>query len=66
VGLAIGIVAALALTRVLRTMLFGVTTTDPLTYAAMAGALAVAVLVASWIPARRAAGVDPVVALRRG
>jgi putative ABC transport system permease protein len=66
VGLAIGIVAALALTRVLRTMLFGVTTTDPLTYAAMAGALAVAVLVASWIPARRAAGVDPVIALRKG
>ena len=65
-GLAIGIVAALALTRVLRTMLFGVTTTDPLTYAAMAGALGLAVLAASWIPARRAAGVDPVVALRRG
>jgi ABC-type antimicrobial peptide transport system permease subunit len=66
VGLTIGVVAALALTRVLRTMLFGVTTTDPLTYVAMVGALGLAVLAASWIPARRAAGVDPVIALRKG
>jgi ABC-type antimicrobial peptide transport system permease subunit len=66
VGLTIGMVAALALTRVLRTMLYGVTTTDPLTYLAMAGALGLAVLAASWIPARRAAGVDPVIALRKG
>jgi putative ABC transport system permease protein len=66
VGLAIGVVAALALTRVLRTMLYEVTTTDPLTYAAMALILALAVLVASWIPARRASRVDPVIALRKG
>jgi predicted permease len=66
VGLGIGLLAAVALTRVLRTMLFEVTTTDPITYAVMAGVLALAVLAASWIPARRAAGVDPVVALRKG
>jgi ABC-type antimicrobial peptide transport system permease subunit len=47
-------------------MLFEVTTTDPLTYVAMASVLAVAVLAASWIPARRAARVDPVIALRKG
>jgi predicted permease len=66
VGLTVGLVAALALTRVLRSMLFEVTTTDPLTYVAMASVLAVAVLAASWIPARRAARVDPVIALRKG
>jgi len=66
VGLGIGLLAAFALTRVLRTMLFEVTTTDPITYAVMAGVLGLAVLAASWIPARRAAGVDPVVALRKG
>jgi predicted permease len=66
IGLAIGVVAALALTRVLRTMLYEVTTTDPLTYVAMAFILALAVLVASWIPARRASRVDPVIALRKG
>jgi putative ABC transport system permease protein len=66
IGLAIGVLTALALTRVLRTMLFEVTTTDPLTYAAMAVVLAMAVAVASWIPARRAARVDPVIALRKG
>jgi putative ABC transport system permease protein len=66
VGLTIGVAAALALTRVLRTMLFEVTTTDPATYVGMAAVLALAVLAASWIPARRAAQVDPVIALRRG
>jgi putative ABC transport system permease protein len=66
VGLAMGLVVAVALTTVLRTMLFEVTTTDPVTYAVMAVLLVLAVLAASWIPARRAAGVDPVVALRKG
>lgn len=65
-GLAIGLVTAFALTRVLRSMLFEVTTTDPLTYGAMALILALAVAAASWIPARRAARVDPVIALRKG
>jgi ABC-type antimicrobial peptide transport system permease subunit len=66
IGLAIGLVTAVALTRVLRTMLFEVTTTDPLTYVAMALVLGLAVAAASWIPARRAAKVDPVTALRKG
>jgi len=66
VGLSIGMLAALALTRVLRTMLFQVTTTDPLTYVAMAAVLGLAIFAASWIPARRAARVDPVIALRKG
>lgn len=66
VGLAIGVLGALAVTRVLRSMLFEVTTTDPLTYIAMAVVLGLAVLAASLIPARRAARVDPVIALRRG
>ena len=64
-GLVIGLAAALALTRVLRSMLYDVSTTDPLTYAAMTGALLVAVLAASFIPARRASAVDPVTALRK-
>lgn len=65
-GLVAGMAAALALTRVLRNMLFEVTPTDPLTYAAIALVLGVAVLAASWVPARRAARVDPVIALRQG
>jgi ABC-type lipoprotein release transport system permease subunit len=47
-------------------MLFEVTTTDPWTYGAMIAVLALAALAASWLPARRAAGVDPMIALRRG
>lgn len=66
IGLGAGIVAALALTRVLRGMLFEVTTTDPVTYAAMVSILAMAVALAAWVPARRAARVDPVIALRKG
>jgi ABC-type antimicrobial peptide transport system permease subunit len=63
-GVAIGLAAALAFTRVLRAMLFEVTTTDPATYAVIMLVLAMAVLVACWLPAQRAARVDPVVALR--
>jgi putative ABC transport system permease protein len=66
VGVAIGLAAALAFTRVLRTMLFEVTPSDPQTYATIAVVLAGVLLVASWIPARRAAAVDPMTALRRG
>ena len=64
VGAGIGLAAALASTRVLRGMLFEVTTTDPGTYAAMIVVLAAAALTASWLPARRAARVDPMVAIR--
>jgi predicted permease len=66
VGAVIGVVAALGATRVLRSMLFEVTTNDPWTYGAMIAVLALAALAASWLPARRAAGVDPTIALRRG
>ena len=64
VGAVIGIAGALASTRVLSTMLFDLTPNDPLTYAGIVVILGMAVVLASWLPARRAARVDPVVALR--
>jgi putative ABC transport system permease protein len=65
-GIIIGIAGALAATRVLRTMLFGVGTTDPLTYGVVIVALGTVAVLACWIPARRASRVDPLVALRAG
>ncbi|HSA55604.1 MAG TPA: ABC transporter permease, partial [Gemmatimonadaceae bacterium] len=65
-GALIGLVAALGATRVLRGMLFEVTPSDPWTYGAMIALLGLAAFAASWVPARRAAAVDPMVALRRG
>jgi len=64
IGLAVGVVGSIALTRVLQGLLFGVRPGDPLTFAAVAGALALAALVASFVPAHRAARIDPVLALR--
>jgi predicted permease len=64
IGLAIGLAGALALTRVMKGLLFGVSTTDPLTFAAIALLLSLVALPACWIPARRAARVDPMAALR--
>jgi ABC-type antimicrobial peptide transport system permease subunit len=64
VGVIIGLVGALALTRFMQGVLYGVATTDPVTFTLVAiGLLAIAVL-ASWLPARRAASVDPAVAIR--
>ena len=64
VGAAIGLAGALACTRVLQTMLFDLAPSDPVTYAGIIALLGAAAAVASWIPARRAARVDPVIALR--
>jgi putative ABC transport system permease protein len=63
-GLAIGVTGALALTQVLSGLLFGVTARDPLTFIVIPAALAAVALLASWIPARRAVRVEPVIALR--
>jgi len=63
-GVVLGIAAALVLTRFLRTLLFEVRSTDPLTFAAVCGLLGAIALVAILIPARRATRVDPMVALR--
>jgi putative ABC transport system permease protein len=64
IGIVAGLVGALLLSRFLASLLFGVQPTDPATYAMIAGTLAVVALVASWLPARRAARVDPMIALR--
>ena len=63
-GLALGLAGAFALTRLISTLLFGVTTKDPLTFAVVAALLAFVALLACYIPARRAARVDPMEALR--
>jgi ABC-type antimicrobial peptide transport system permease subunit len=63
-GLAIGVVGAIAATRVIRAMLFGVGATDPVTYRVVVLALGAVALLACYVPARRASRVDPLVALR--
>jgi putative ABC transport system permease protein len=63
-GLVLGLLGALALTRVLSALLFGVSARDPLTIAAVATLLAFVGLLASYVPARRAARVDPMICLR--
>jgi putative ABC transport system permease protein len=63
-GIVVGVAAALGLTRLMATMLFDVKADDPVTFATVAAALAAAALAACWLPAIRAARVDPLVALR--
>ena len=63
-GIALGLGGAVALTRVMSTLLFGISTTDLLTFAAVPGVLALSALLATYLPALRATRVDPVVALR--
>jgi predicted permease len=63
-GVAIGLAAALGLTRVMRSLLFGVSATDPVTFVLLAATLGLVALVASFVPAWRAARVAPIVALR--
>ena len=64
VGVIVGVPAALALTRLMGGLLSGVTSTDPVTYIAVVAMLATSALLASYLPARRATHVDPIVALR--
>jgi hypothetical protein len=64
VGAALGLVAAAGLTRLMSSLLFGVTALDPVTYAAVSALLIAAAALASYLPARRAIVVDPVQALR--
>jgi ABC-type antimicrobial peptide transport system permease subunit len=65
IGLTIGLAGALALTRLLATLLFEVSPSDPITFGAVALCVILATLLACYIPARRATKADPLVALQR-
>ncbi len=64
IGIVLGIVGAVALTRLMASMLFGVNAMDPLTFLSVSAILVVVAAVASYLPARRATRVDPMIALR--
>jgi putative ABC transport system permease protein len=63
-GVALGVAASIALTRLMKTFLFGVSATDPLTFVGVALLLTFIAVLACWLPARRATKVDPMIALR--
>jgi putative ABC transport system permease protein len=64
VGLVVGFVGAIALSRIIRSLLFGVSVNDPLIYGSVSLVLAAAALLACWVPARRASKVNPMITLR--
>jgi putative ABC transport system permease protein len=63
-GLAIGLVAALVLTRLMSSLLFGISSTDVVTYVAAIGVILAAAALASYLPARRASAIDPMNTLK--
>jgi putative ABC transport system permease protein len=64
-GIAVGLPCAIAIAHVLRSLLLGLSATDPIAHSGVALLLLIVALIASWAPARRAAQVDPMIALRR-
>jgi len=64
-GVTLGLAAAFLLTRLIRSMLFGVAATDPFTFAGISLLLAMITLLATYIPAQRATQIDPVISLRQ-
>jgi putative ABC transport system permease protein len=64
IGVVAGLAASIGLTRLMATLLYGVSTTDPITFFALSIMLLFVAFVACWLPARRASGVDPMIALR--
>ena len=64
IGLVVGVAAAASLMRLLSSLLFGVNPFDPVTYAAVVAGLGLVALIATWLPARHATKIDPMVALR--